>query len=322
MNIYKQYHNCVLNIISCKNNNKSISSGSCFLIKDPSERCSGYILTVYHNIEAGEQYYAHPSSGENIEVYEIYLIGYDKRLDIAILKIKDNTINKDKYIDIINSDSVNIGDCVGTIGQPKGFYDGAYSEGIINDTKGFDFSGPVESIKTNMIISNGNSGGPVLHKNGCIGIITWALHNGFGNDILSGGAVTSNLFKNVVNYIIINNTNHIGGYIGIEVEPVTAEYCIKNGLNYVRGFLIKNSKNIIFKKNIILTDIYIDDNTCIELGVLNNQINPIRYIHTNIGELLKFNYIEKVDNIWYESIISCRIQQRSLEDDHYFSKFI
>ena len=140
-----------------KGNPLSYGSGF-FISKD------GKIITNYHVIENGYRAIIKTLNGKTYD--HVFLLSFDEKKDIALLEVNENNAPPVKIGD---SDFVEQGDKVITIGNPEGFQN-TVSEGIISgireyeEIKFFQFSSP---------ISHGNSGGPLYNLNGeVVGIAT------------------------------------------------------------------------------------------------------------------------------------------------------
>ena len=174
----------VKGVVSIKTN---VGQGSGFFITS-----EGYIVTNAHELEQTRLANAVDYDGET---YSLSLIGYDAEKDIAVLKAKGNF----DYLRFGDSNDVKTGDKVIAIGNPLGL-SFSVSEGIISgkDRRG-DNDMPYY-FQTDVSLNPGNSGGPLINKNGeVIGI------NNF--KILSaenlGFAFYSNNAKETVNEITV-----------------------------------------------------------------------------------------------------------------------
>ena len=137
---------------------RAASSGSGVIISP-----SGEILTNYHVI-------ASMGGGDNtLEVktsdqktYKATVLGKDKELDIALIKIDAAHL---PYAKLGDSDSVRIGEWVVAIGNPFGL-EHTVTQGIIS-AKGRKLDTGVSSfLQTDAAINRGNSGGPLLNLRG------------------------------------------------------------------------------------------------------------------------------------------------------------
>lgn len=116
----------------------------------------GYILTCAHVVsDAIRILFTVPNNGKQKMEAELIAISYDK--DLALLKAID--FNNKSYLTIGDSDIIKQRDEVTAIGYPLGQDRLKYSSGIISGRQGV-------SIQTDAPINQGNSGGPLVNKNG------------------------------------------------------------------------------------------------------------------------------------------------------------
>jgi serine protease Do len=95
-------------------------TGSGFIIRD-----DGYVVTNYHVIENADKVTVNLKGGKK---YEAKIVGADKKFDLAILKIEAKGL---PYLEIGNSDSLEIGQWVVAIGNPFGLHE-TVTVGIIS----------------------------------------------------------------------------------------------------------------------------------------------------------------------------------------------
>lgn len=127
----------------------------------------GYIITNAHILKNGKSIVVVNNKGEQF-IAEI--LKQDLAKDIAILKIKDKDF---KPLTIIpygfKKSSTRLAEPVYTLGYPKNEI--VYSEGYLSAKNGFD--GDTLTCQLGIAVNDGNSGGPVLNKNGeVIGILS------------------------------------------------------------------------------------------------------------------------------------------------------
>lgn len=121
------------------------------------------------------------------------LIGYDNNMDIALLKI-DETY---PILMLANSDEIRVGEKVIALGNPLGFSFTA-TEGIVSAVNRVGDNNIPAYIQTDVSLNPGNSGGPLIDKQGeVIGINNFKLSNAEG----IGFALESNYIKDAVNQI-------------------------------------------------------------------------------------------------------------------------
>ena len=162
-----------------------ISQGTGFLITD-----DGYIVTNAHVLSGGSEVYVLDYE-QNKKTTQF--IGYDSELDIALLKISGTYDS----LELENSNDISVGEKVIAIGNPLGLQF-SVSEGIVS---GINRPGPtgIEAyIQTDAALNPGNSGGPLINKNGkVIGINNFKVSDGES----LGFALESNYIKTAVNDI-------------------------------------------------------------------------------------------------------------------------
>lgn len=156
------------------------STGSGIIISE-----SGYIITNYHVVEGGTGLAVILLSDNS--VYDATLVGYDKELDLAILKVEGGHFVP---AEIGNSDELTEGDPVYAIGNPMGYLRGVMSDGIVSSclderVAELDYSGRL--ILTTATLNSGNSGGALVDAYGRVVGITYAKVTGIRNDTVVEG---------------------------------------------------------------------------------------------------------------------------------------
>ncbi|MDF2609957.1 MAG: serine protease Do [Lachnospiraceae bacterium] len=130
---------------------------------------NGIIVTNYHVIEGANKIQITTYDNKAYEVEQV--LGYDKFLDIAILKV-DST---NQFLKV-NERGVTVGQQIFIIGSPLGLT-GTFADGLVaSDSRVID---NVEYIQVTAPMSQGNSGGPLLNVYGeVMGINTWQYVDG------------------------------------------------------------------------------------------------------------------------------------------------
>ncbi|MDE3234672.1 MAG: trypsin-like peptidase domain-containing protein [Bacteroidota bacterium] len=136
-------------------------SGSGFLI-DPK----GYIVTNAHVLK-GSSYANVINNGEE---YTAKIVYNDDSKDLAILKIDDHDFKPLKSLPYsLRKNNVDLGEEIYTLGYPRNEI--VSNIGYLSARSGFN--GDTSSFQIQMSANPGNSGGPVLNKNGeIIGILS------------------------------------------------------------------------------------------------------------------------------------------------------
>jgi len=170
-----------------------ISQGTGFIISE-----EGYVITNAHVLSGAKEVTA---INYNQEMLNTEFIGYDQNFDIALLKITGN-YNK---LNFANSDDVSIGEQVIAIGNPLGLQF-SVTKGIVSAVHREGINGEEAYIQTDAALNPGNSGGPLINKQGeVIGINNFKVSSGES----LGFALESNYIKEVVNdiaYEFLNQT--------------------------------------------------------------------------------------------------------------------
>jgi len=130
-----------------------ISKGSGFIITN-----DGYVVTNYHVINGAKRISVIPyeNSAKTIE-----LIGYDIEMDIALLKINGNYTS----LSFGNSNNAEIGEKVIAMGNPFGL-SFSVTEGIVSSLHRIGNNGLKVYMQTDVPLNPGNSGGPLINKQG------------------------------------------------------------------------------------------------------------------------------------------------------------
>jgi S1-C subfamily serine protease len=254
------------------NSDAVLGLGSGIILTD-----NGYILTNQHVV--GDKYSNCYVTLENGETYNGSVVWANNNLDLAIVKISANNLD---YMNLGDSDSINLADEVYAIGNPIGIeFQRTVTKGIIS---GIDRTIKLEEensssymedlIQTDATINEGNSGGPLINTSGeLIGVNTVKISDADG----IGFAVPINIIKPILESFV-NNGKFEEAYLGIygydkEVIPyLDSSLKIESGI-YVAAI---QTDGPLFNKELKVGDIItkIDD---IEL----NKMNDLRkYIYT------------------------------------------
>lgn len=201
------------------------SAGSGFIYKKDGN--NAYILTNYHVIEGGSKYTVTLTTGEELSAT---LLGGDQYYDIAILKVVSNNIKR--IVSLGNSDSVELGDTVFTVGAPLGKeYMGTVTKGIISGTKRMvpvELSSGnylMEVIQTDAAINNGNSGGALCNIKGEVIGITSSKLIGSGVEGM-GFALPINTIKELITNIESGSTIE-RPYLGVQLADINNTFALQ-----------------------------------------------------------------------------------------------
>lgn len=138
------------------------TGGTGFLI-DPN----GYLITNAHVIQNANHIAVQNTSGKDFQVQIVFV---DVKRDLAILKINDPDFKTTSNLPYtIKNSNVEISESVYTLGYPRN--DIVYGEGYLAARTGFN--GDTLTCQIAIAANPGNSGGPVINKNGeVIGVLS------------------------------------------------------------------------------------------------------------------------------------------------------
>ncbi len=196
----------------------------------------GIVLTNHHVIK----------DATGIEViladkrtYEARVLVSDQRTDLAVLRI-DTKGAKLPFLEVRNSDEIEVGDFVLAIGNPFGVGQ-TVTSGIISaiartTVELTDFR---SFIQTDAAINPGNSGGALITLDGkLVGINTAIVSRGGGN-VGIGFAIPSNMVAAVMRAAVEGGGVIRRPSLGIGGQDVTAEIAKALGLSKIGGVIIK-----------------------------------------------------------------------------------
>jgi len=214
---------------------KVASTGSGVIISE-----DGYIVTNHHVIQ----------NADKIEVviggkrtYDAKVIGEAPSSDLALLKIDASNL---PFIEVANSDEVEIGEWVLAVGNPFNL-NSTVTAGIVS-AKGRNINivrneFPIESfIQTDAAINPGNSGGALVNLEGKLIGVNTAIASKTGSYVGYGFAIPSNIVTKIV-----HDLREFGeiqrGFDGLRVGNVTESSEYFDELNG-NGVVVKDIGNL------------------------------------------------------------------------------
>jgi serine protease Do len=183
--------------------------GSGFIIDS-----SGIVLTNNHVVEGAVDIRVTLMDGRE---FEAEVLGTDPLTDVAVIKLKGQSLKDVPVVRLGDSDAMRVGDWVMAIGDPFGL-SSSVSVGILSAKERDIQAGPYDDfLQTDAAINPGNSGGPLFNMNGeVIGINTAIVGGGAG----IGFAVPSNLVKALLPMLEKEGTV-TRGWLGVGVQDLT-----------------------------------------------------------------------------------------------------
>ena len=209
---------------------ESVSFGSGFILK------SNYILTNFHVVEDATEVVVSLSDRRE---YKAEVVGVDPLSDLAVLQVDGKDL---PYVNVGNSDKLNVGDWVIAIGSPFSF-DFSVTAGIVSakgrSIQNNNIGNYVPFLQTDVAINPGNSGGPLFNLDGDVVGINSQIYSRSGGYQGLAFAIPINVALDVADQII-NNGEVSRGYLGVRMSEVDSDLADALGMNKPYGALIND----------------------------------------------------------------------------------
>ena len=205
---------------------KQQSAGSGFFIS-----ADGYIVTNNHVVDKASEVQIVTDDGKTLEAK---VIGTDPRTDLALLKVNEG--GSFPFVQLATA-KPRIGDWVLAVGNPFGL-GGTVTAGIVS-AQGRDIgSGPYDDfLQIDAAVNRGNSGGPTFNQKGEVVGVNTAIFSPSGGNVGIAFAVPASTVEQVVTALKKDGTV-ARGFIGVQIQPVTAEVAEAIGLKEAHGALV------------------------------------------------------------------------------------
>ncbi len=203
-----------------------MAQGSGFLISS-----DGYIVTNNHVVENATDVEVAMQDGK---LMPATVVGTDKKTDLALLKLK--TGSNYPYVQWAGS-VPRVGDWVIAVGNPFGL-GGTVTAGIVS-ARGRDIgAGPYDDfLQIDAPVNRGNSGGPTFNTEGQVVGINTAIFSPSGGSVGIGFAIPTEVAKGVIQDLKDKGVV-ARGWLGIQIQPVTADIADSLGLKDTKGALV------------------------------------------------------------------------------------
>jgi serine protease Do len=196
----------------------------------------GYAVTNNHVVDHAESVQVTADDGT---IYTAKVVGTDPKTDLALIKVDGK---KDfPYVKFADQPS-RIGDWVVAVGNPFGL-GGTVTAGIVS-ARGRDIGdGPYDDyVQIDAPINKGNSGGPAFDMNGNVIGVNTAIFSPSGGSVGIGFDIPAATAKLVVAQL--KDKGYITrGWLGVQVQPVTADIADSLGMKQARGAMVDNPQD-------------------------------------------------------------------------------
>src|SRR5262245_41381274 len=208
-------------------NRRSVTGqGSGFFIT-----ADGYAVTNNHVVDKAKTVEVITDDGKTLSAK---VLGTDSRTDLALIKVE----GRSDFPHVTFADKApRIGDWVVAVGNPFGL-GGTVTAGIVS-AHGRDIgSGPYDDfIQIDAPINKGNSGGPTFDMDGNVIGVNTAIFSPSGGSVGIGFDIPAETVKSVVAQLkdkgMVNR-----GWIGAQIQPVTADIAESLGMKGTEGALV------------------------------------------------------------------------------------
>jgi serine protease Do len=191
----------------------------------------GYAVTNNHVVDHAKSVQVTTDDGT---LYTANVVGTDPKTDLALIKVDGR--NDFPYVKF-SDQAPRVGDWVIAVGNPFGL-GGTVTAGIVS-ARGRDIgAGPYDDyVQIDAPINKGNSGGPAFDVDGNVIGVNTAIYSPSGGSVGIGFDIPADTAKLVVSQLK-DKGQVTRGYIGVQIQPVTAEIADSLGLKSSGGALV------------------------------------------------------------------------------------
>ena len=209
-----------------------VSQGSGFIISK-----EGHIMTNLHVVRGAKKLTVTLQDGTNRQVSATY-VGGDSHTDIAVIKIDDEYGNNFPFLELGDSDDLEVGEWVVAIGNPFSL-EASVSAGIISakGRQGLQITDYEDFIQTDAAINPGNSGGPLIDLDKKVVGMNTAIVSQSGGYMGIGFAIPSNILMNIKEQLVENGVV-TRGFLGVSLQPIDSDLAEAFGTSTTQGALV------------------------------------------------------------------------------------
>jgi serine protease Do len=191
----------------------------------------GYAVTNNHVVENATSV---EITTDDAKTYTARVIGTDPRTDVALIKVDGRS--DFPYVNLADK-APRIGDWVVAVGNPFGL-GGTVTAGIVS-ARGRDIgAGPYDDfIQIDAAVNKGNSGGPTFDMDGNVIGVNTAIFSPSGGSVGIAFDIPSETVKSVVAQLKDKGLVR-RGWIGVQIQPVTADIADSLGMKGSEGALV------------------------------------------------------------------------------------
>ncbi|HUI21795.1 MAG TPA: Do family serine endopeptidase [Methylocella sp.] len=206
------------------------AQGSGFIISP-----DGFVVTNNHVVDNATEVTVTLDDGKTVPAN---IVGTDKKTDLALLKIKEG--GPYQYVEFAKT-MPRVGEWVIAVGNPFGL-GGTVTAGIVS-ARGRDIgAGPYDDfLQIDAPVNRGNSGGPSFNGQGQVVGVNTAIFSPSGGSVGIGFAIPADTAQNVI--AALKDKGVVArGWIGVQIQPVTADIADSLGLKSTKGALVAEAQ--------------------------------------------------------------------------------
>jgi serine protease Do len=191
----------------------------------------GYAVTNNHVVDGADKVEVTADDGK---VYKAKVIGTDARTDVALIKVEGGS---NFPFAKLSDSKPRIGDWVLAVGNPFGL-GGTVTAGIVSASGRDIGNGPYDDfIQIDAPVNKGNSGGPAFNTEGEVMGVNTAIYSPSGGSVGIAFSIPASTVKTVIAQLKDKGTVS-RGWIGVQIQPVTADIADSLGLKKAEGALV------------------------------------------------------------------------------------
>jgi serine protease Do len=191
----------------------------------------GYAVTNNHVVDGADKVEVTTDDGKT---FSAKVIGTDARTDVALIKVEGGS---NFPFAKLSDGKPRIGDWVLAVGNPFGL-GGTVTAGIVSASGRDIGNGPYDDfIQIDAPVNKGNSGGPAFNTEGEVMGVNTAIYSPSGGSVGIAFSIPASTVKNVIAQLK-DKGSVSRGWIGVQIQPVTADIADSLGLKKAEGALV------------------------------------------------------------------------------------
>src|ERR1700736_1564114 len=191
----------------------------------------GYAVTNNHVVDGADKVEVTTDDGKT---YTAKVIGTDARTDVALIKVEGGS---NFPFAKLSDGKPRIGDWVLAVGNPFGL-GGTVTAGIVSASGRDIGNGPYDDfIQIDAPVNKGTSGGPAFNTEGEVMGVNTAIYSPSGGSVGIAFSIPASTVKTVISQLK-DKGSVSRGWIGVQIQPVTADIADSLGLKKAEGALV------------------------------------------------------------------------------------